>query len=1859
MRQKYLLSFLFWLVILQSIVAQLSTKHYIPPITIGDVLGNQYIYISTPKNQDIPFTITPVGGTAVTGVVSNGSPFRYDIIDDPGNVPTNGNNSQLSQPLTSVGTINSNKGFIIDAQDVIYVSVRFRQFGQNNLPPGDFNQGGFHAGAIVSKGLSALGTEFRVGGFVREGNPTTAGNHLTFVSVMATENNTAVSFDDIPVGSLILNYFGTFPINQNLNEGDSFIVAIQSIPGSAAGSGSDPNNLIGSLVSSDKPVVVNSGSISGTFADPAFFNGRDYGVDQIVDASKIGSEYIFVRGDGGTSPIGDEWENVLIIAHQDNTNIFINGSNTSASTINAGEYYVIEGDQYNANENLYVQTSNPVFAYQGVGGSAGSAPNQGMFFVPPLSCENRGDVNNIASIENVGDQVFNGGVTIVTNQGANISIFENGVPRAINGSEGPFSVTGNTGYVTYKLQGLTGNITVESDDELYCAYFNRNGPAASGSFYSGFPSPPEINFNTTVASLGGCIPNVTLQSVNTDLFDSFEWFYDNGFGFVSTGNTTASITPNQAGSYKLIGTISCSGATFESQVIPVSLCPDDLDNDLIIDNVDADLDNDGISNCDESRGNVLVDYTDLNNPVLNFNNGDTDANFVTPTTNNPDNHTILGDNDGNITTTVSAALATEISYTTQFSSPANIQFIQNPNQTHTAVDGEVFSLIVEPSTKNITLLDPDNILLVDTDFDGVFEAGVDNFSASEIRFRYNPTPNGATPYRFVASEVDGITIRHSLSNLTENSTFSGNLSLTCFTLDSDGDNIPDSLDADSDNDGIPDLIEASGLNIILTGNDANLDGLDDVFTNGFVTPIDSDNDSIPDYLDLDSDNDGVYDLFEAGHAQVDANLDGRIDNAAATVGANGLVNALETVPDNFTLTYTVSDIDANNIFNYIDLDSDGDTCPDVIEAGFTDPDNDTIIGTSPVQVDLLGRVINIPDGYTVPNTEYSTGAPIILNTPFEDVAFCEASTSIISIDSTADTFQWEVSTDGGTNWSNITDDATYNGATTNNLQITNVPLAFNDYQYRVFMRRAGNSCDDTSNAITLTVEPLPTINNLVELRQCDDDNDGFISFNLNEVASDISTNFTNETFIFYETLADAQDGTTGIITNSTTFVNRTVTTDTVWARAISNFGCYRISEVTLIVSATAITSPGSGLDRVFNTCDDFLPEDGINGPNNDRDGVAAFNFSSVTAEVINSFIPSQRPELVVTYYRTEADALAEQNVISDPSNYRNIRFPNSQTIYVRVDNRLNNDCVGLAPLITLNVDPIPEANQADDLRLCDNGDDGVFDNGIVQTFDLESQTSTILGTQNPANYTVTYHTSAADANSGNNAITSTSSYENITRDLQTIYVRVTNNTTGCFTDHTSFDLIVDPLPVANPAGPVEVCDDDLDGSAQNGISQSIPIRAMTEADILGTQDPTQFSVSYHATRQNALDGTFPLNDVISNQDLTNNIVYVRVFNAATQCANGISQFDVIVHPEPSLPVSITNYEDCDNDSNGTFRDGIISSIDLESKIPEILPGLDATQFRVTFHETAQGAIDNDTSIPSNQLYQNTTPYRQTVYVRVENIATGCTNDDRLRFDIVINDPPTFELETPRIICIGETIILEPINQGPDIYDYEWFLPDGSSSIGSLLEVSSGGEYRLVARATNGNQGVNGGPCSFEQTVTVVESQIANITENDITIVDDSDNNSITIDASNLGVGDYQYALRDEQGNTTPFQDATVFENLSGGFYTLIVDDKNGCGSIELDLAILEFPKFFTPNNDGINDLWGIKGANSTFYPTSQIAIFNRFGKIVAKIDIDGPGWDGTFNGNTLPSDDYWYSIELTDRNGNIRTRKGNFSLLRR
>ena len=133
------------------------------------------------------------------------------------------------------------------------------------------------------------------------------------------------------------------------------------------------------------------------------------------------------------------------------------------------------------------------------------------------------------------------------------------------------------------------------------------------------------------------------------------------------------------------------------------------------------------------------------------------------------------------------------------------------------------------------------------------------------------------------------------------------------------------------------------------------------FTQPVFCSADTDNDDVFDFLDLDSDNDGLLDLIEAGHSAADTDHDGIIDGADTGSGNNGLFDGVETVAESGTINYTISDSEVapDGIYDAYELDSDGDTCFDTSEENITDSDNDGIVGTGTPTVDGNGLVTSI------------------------------------------------------------------------------------------------------------------------------------------------------------------------------------------------------------------------------------------------------------------------------------------------------------------------------------------------------------------------------------------------------------------------------------------------------------------------------------------------------------------------------------------------------------------------------------------------------------------------------------------------------------------------------------------------------------------------------------------------------------------------------------------------------------------------------------------------------------------------------------------------------------------------------------
>ena len=614
--RKLISILLFLLIGGSSGYAQLSKIHYIPPVAFADDAdarpnGGQFLYISTPSTTAVNVVITPVGGAPQAVAITNDSPYRYEIQGDGGLGPSQ--QALVANNTNQTARVHVDKGYIVQAvESEIYVALRVR------------GGGGLQAGALVSKGLAALGTNFRAGTFT---NYFPSAAFVSFISVMGTEAGTILTINnidenvdlvDVDEGALGSNAFNQLnDIVVNLNRGDTYTLAAISVggadvPGAQEAHPSHSYNgdgLIGARISSSKPIVVNTGSMDGSFSDGGGAQ-KDYGFDQLVDLSKVGTEYIFKKGSGGNA-----WENVLLVATTDNTSVTIGGNPitngnkylksinvsglypaTTNTTITAGQYFLIEGDMYDLNGNMYVETSQPVYAFQGI--SSGGGANQGLFFVPPLKCSSLGDVDNIPLINEIGAVGYDGVINIISKIGANITFTDdNNTNQSINTlniatASAQQAVTGNPDYVTYEITNASGNVSIFSNDELYVSYYNEEGASASGGFYSGFSSPPEKPTEINDGSVFGyCAPNLSLQAGNMDNFTSFEWMLDPGNGYTKIigYDNVLTVTTTIGGNYKIRGYISCPGEPAEfldSDFVTVLQCPPDSDGDGIEDSLD-------------------------------------------------------------------------------------------------------------------------------------------------------------------------------------------------------------------------------------------------------------------------------------------------------------------------------------------------------------------------------------------------------------------------------------------------------------------------------------------------------------------------------------------------------------------------------------------------------------------------------------------------------------------------------------------------------------------------------------------------------------------------------------------------------------------------------------------------------------------------------------------------------------------------------------------------------------------------------------------------------------------------------------------------------------------------------------------------------------------------------------------------------------------------------------------------------------------------------------------------------------------------------------------------------------------------
>jgi len=287
------------------------------------------------------------------------------------------------------------------------------------------------------------------------------------------------------------------------------------------------------------------------------------------------------------------------------------------------------------------------------------------------------------------------------------------------------------------------------------------------------------------------------------------------------------------------------------------------------------------------------------------------------------------------------------------------------------------------------------------------------------------------------------------------------------------------------------------------------------------------------------------------------------------------------------------------------------------------------------------------------------------------------------------------------------------------------------------------------------------------------------------------------------------------------------------------------------------------------------------------------------------------------------------------------------------------------------------------------------------------------------------------------------------------------------------------------------------------------------------------------------------------------------------------------------------------------------------------------------------ANEDDAALGINELAEQYSSVSKTIFIRAEN-DEGCYGTGQ--FEIIVEPTPKINILENRILCEGLTnpsIVLDSGIIAPATisdFTYKWSTGETSPTI----SVNKEGEYTVIVKNKSG--------CTSTRKTVVTLSYLAKI--NNIIVNDLQSINQVIIEVSNPT--EYRYMIHFENGTETPFQSSTFFENIPGGFHELIVENNNGCGQKSKNFAVLDAPKFFTPNGDGHNDYWNLKGINSIFYKNATIYIFDRYGKLLRQLSPSSQGWDGIYNRASMPSDDYWFAIKLEDG----REAKGHFSLKR-
>ncbi len=1492
--------------------AQLSKQHYIPPVP-DLVFESAHLYISTP-HENVQFTIKPIGQPSsswVVGTLSNTNSFKIEVET---------NRIGASPWIYSSDHVFANKGFEVFANREVYVSLRLRE---NN-----------HAGSLVSKGIDGLGKSFRVGGMERQGE-----EDYSFFSLMATKNNTIVNLSFDPALRTFISQ-NELPQTIVLDKNETYIAVFNGIH----------NDLfIGTHIESqNNDVVVNSGSILGSFSNeiidsPYFFEGPDYGypngqgekdlgylngsdmgIDQMIslNPSVDATEYLLIKGDSFNSI-----ENALIIANEDNTLVYLNDNNTPIS-LDAGEHVFVEGTEFTNNSStvvdyLHIQSNKNIYVFQGTG-KEGTAErrnsegvrvhyygaNQGMFFVPPLSCTSVGDVESIGRINEVdNNSSFSGSLFVLSSYGSSVKVNEEDILSLNNVvfEPGPIQ-TSTTDYQIHRIDNLIGDVSIIGSEELYVSYYNFNNTATSGAFYSGFNLEPKIYSNLSLNTLGNCVDssgqsNVVLQLPNAENYDSLKWQKqkaDESWENIFTGSSDSSeYTPDSFGAYRLEVVIDClsPNSIVYSSTVNVSICPNDSDKDGVVDNIDLDNDNDGVFDKIESLGDFEIDLT-TSPPALVVDNPLPYSNPALSQVLSVGNGTFTPFNDGRFTSFLppkqSSNDAIRFELNPVVPKSLHFSFGYDNNQNPPAEENTYYTIESIDPSESITLLDPDSDIeiLIEDDYVGGFM----QYNNSKITFRFSSTAAGSPPgFQFFSTQSSGLVFTHH-NDSSVDSVFEGHIRVINLDSFSDSDNLADAFDLDSDDDGCFDVIEA-----------------------GF----------------LDPDNDG---RLQQAPLTIDDN----------TVNENGLVigHNYDSLPKDF---------DNNAIYDFQEL-------------------------ANPAEISPNGNPVS--------------------------VQVCEGEVATFSVDTpTTDAiFQWVI--DGAP----IVDNATFSGTNTNSLTV-NTDYGLNGAEVQVLISRPTYVCPvESIGGVVLTVSQIPDAPTLEPIYAYCNSDVPTIEDLKNDIGGSVGVFLSStggsalpdDTLLVHDqTYYVEAYSSVGCVSLTRAETDAFISNPELLS---SETEICEGESVTLTVNGVpqtaqdfAIANPDFERFLQYESSSYFLKRESMAW-------TEAYNLIQSLGAGASMYVINSKDEEDAVY-----DALNSLGVAGTPGIHFWLGL--RQLSSLNPNNEIDEGWQWLdGRLLT---DELANWDSGEPNDCCNTNEEsgeedyGQFDFNAIKTwndmtddsqgngdswpvFEFTGTTDVVWGKINPSTGTDIVF-DGVETSSINESPTETTTY----------FYEVTTNGVTCRVETT---IVVNPLPVMLPASDMEFCDNDLDGDAFNGLINDFDLQAQ-ELSILNGDSSLEVLFFINETDTSAIDKSVLFGNSSNPQQL-----YYRLKNKTTGCeSNQTDSFILRVQPVPPN-IEIEPHYECDDQASGSDIDNITTfGLQLNDSRIQALLGGTAGQYSISYHTTLSDAEDPSTVGITSYTMTAADNRKKTIYIRVtDNLTSLSCFTTTNRFDLVLTPLPVID-----------------------------------------------------------------------------------------------------------------------------------------------------------------------------------------------------------------------------------------------------------